>query len=60
MVDGEAPPPPRINRTLTAAPAPERVALDLIRSVVGHAEGHEVEAVEKIRGILVGHGESVR
>ena len=32
--------------------APFRARLDLIRSVIGHAEGHEVAAVAKIRALL--------
>jgi hypothetical protein len=51
---------PADTRRLSVAPSPERIALDLIRSVIGHADGHEVEAVEKIRAVLANHGEGVR
>ena len=32
--------------------SPERQTLNLIRSIVGHADGHEIAAVGKIRAVL--------
>lgn len=51
MVDGQTPPRGGIRR-LAIVPSPEKVALDLIRSIVGHADGHEVAAIAKIRSVL--------
>lgn len=45
---------------LAAHPTPERLTLNLIRSVIGHADGHEAAAAEKIRAILADAGEGVR
>ena len=36
-----------------------RTTLNLIRSVIGHADGHEVAAVSKIRAVLDAAGEAV-
>ena len=40
--------------------SPERQTLNLIRSIVGHADGHEVDAIGKIRAVLDDAGESTR
>lgn len=44
---------------VAAHTTPERATLNLIRSVIGHADGHEAAAVAKIRAILAAAGEAV-
>lgn len=39
---------------------PERHTLNIIRSIIGHATGHETAAIDKIRDVLNAAGEGVR